>query len=102
MAKVVRKVTLKEPSASVLRRVGSALELGGWDVTYSERGLEADEDATRLCCVQSPARVQICSPEAEEAAAVLEITVKVPGFGPVASRDLRARLGFLLRAITAG
>lgn len=88
--------TLTAPSwpPELLARIGEVLDSRGWDVESRGDGLIAYEDATRLCCVESPAVVAV-----DVSPTVLEIMVTVPGRGPVSSRNARTRRDTVARAV---
>lgn len=72
----------------------SAISLLGWELVAADRKaghVTAREDATKLCCVESPVAVEIQVGDSEGTGTTISLSWKVPGFGPVASRALRTR-----------
>lgn len=78
----------------LLSRVGEVLDGRGWEVESQRGGLVAHEDATRLCCVESPATVTVSVSPTE-----LEIEASVPGRGVVSSRNARSRMDSVARGV---
>lgn len=76
----------------------SAIRSLGWELVSADRQagrVTAREDATKLCCVESPVAVEIQVGDSDAAGTQISLSWKVPGFGPVASRALRTREGAL-------
>jgi hypothetical protein len=94
MSKASCTLTAESWPPEILTRIGELLDSRGWDVERQGDGLVGYEDATRLCCVESPAMVTVSvSPTA------IDIQATVPGRGPVSSRNARARLDLVARAV---
>lgn len=72
----------------------SAISSLGWEFVLADRQagrVAAREDATKLCCVESPVSVEIQVGDSEGTGTPITLSWKVPGFGPIASRALRTR-----------
>ena len=87
-----------EPRADLAERVRQDLTRQGWEVEMLGNELVAREDATRLCCIESPARVSLWFQEGP-GETVVEVEASVPGFGPVSRRNVRSRLACAARAV---
>ena len=74
----------------------------GWELdSAAEKAprLRAFEDPARLCCVASPAEVAIEAHARTGGGSELALEIEVPGYGPVAGRQLRSRASILLEQI---
>ena len=58
----------------------------------------AREDATRLCCVESPAKL-VLRFHGEQSDTGVDVEATVPGIGLVSSRNARSHLAFAARLI---
>lgn len=66
----------------------------GWDLEGGAEGgrpLVAHESPARLCCIATPVTVEVEVEALDEDSTALSIDYSVPGFGPVASNQLRTR-----------
>lgn len=74
----------------------------GWEVIAEDgRVLTAREDATRLCCHQSPAETTLRAGEIEGDSAAVVIETRVPGFGPISASHARDRQAAIVRLVHA-
>lgn len=79
-------------------RVARNLADYGWEIEATDDELIAREDATRLCCVESPAKVSLKFLPGQGGTDVL-IEASVSGFGPISSRNARNRLESVARVV---
>ena len=98
MSKLAETLHLDQPPEDVRRVCLDRLGRLGWEVRESQDGFEVAEDATRLCCVESPASGHLRFRVSETGGTTLEVEASVPGFGPIASRNVRSRMALLIRA----
>ena len=87
-----------EPRENLIERVREAFLHRGWEVEARGSELVAREDATRLCCVETPAIVSLQFHE-DQGATGVNLEARVPGYGPVANRNVRSRLAFAARTV---
>jgi hypothetical protein len=94
MAKRSRVFELDVAPTVVSQAIREAIREAGWD--YDELGdhLEAHEDVTRLSCKEAPVTVAIHVRE-EDSGVEIRLDGRVPGWGPIPSRQLPDRLQLL-------
>ena len=64
-----------------------------WElVSADEYRVTAGQDPARLCCRSAPVTVEVELIGAAEGTTALALHGRAPGFGPIASRDLRSAL----------
>ena len=107
MSKLESELTLPVGPARALTACRGAVESLGWSIVVDESELlAAVEDATRLVCCASPARVEMRFTGDSDVRILirdrlkagdsddqtrLTLTTEVPGYGPIASRNVRNR-----------
>ena len=100
MSKAVRTLELERPPERVLPACRVAVL--GLDWELGEAGadrLSGRQDPARLCCGSAPVEVEIGLTGTGEQATRIDLRAAVPGFGPIATRDLRSALILLEAAI---
>ena len=99
MSKRTTRLLVESPEEDLLRSYRSKLDRLWWEhLEEGESYILSREDPVRLCCKESPAQARL-ELEPVEGGTIAEILVSVPGFGPIASRNLRDRLGLIERAV---
>jgi hypothetical protein len=98
MSKRVETIDLAIPPDRALEACRRALVELGWsgDEAGERLRLSGREDATRLCCHQSPASVEI-ELRAHDGGTAVHMAGQVPGFGPVSKAHLSSRMEALWR-----
>jgi hypothetical protein len=99
VSKATATLELDLPPEQALAACRAAIARIDWELV--EGGgveLHGRQDPARLCCTSAPVSVEIALTEAGERTTVA-LRGKVPGFGPVARRDLRSALSLLATAI---
>ena len=92
MSKLESELTLPVGPARALTACRGAVESLGWSIVVDESELlAAVEDATRLVCCASPARVEMRFAGDGDDQTRLTLTTEGPGYGPIASRNVRNR-----------
>ncbi len=99
MSKAAASLKLELPRERALAACRAAIVSIDWELTEdgSDR-LRGRQDPARLCCISAPVAVEIVLTKAGERTMVA-LHGTVPGFGPVAGRDLRAAMWLLAAAI---
>jgi hypothetical protein len=100
VSKAVRTLELERPHERVLQACRVAVVGLNWEL--GEAGadrLSGRQDPARLCCGSAPVEVEIGLTGAGEETTRVDLHAAVPGFGPIASRDLRSALIVLEAAI---
>ena len=100
VAKRVDVMELPVAATQVLAACRRAFSELGWssDGCNGERRLHGYEDATKLCCHQSPASVEI-DLQKHGGGTKVRMSGSVAGLGPVSTGHLRSRLEALWRHI---
>jgi hypothetical protein len=98
MAKLSRAFDLDVTPTVASRAAREAIRGAGWNYEESGEQVEAREDVTRLCCKQAPVTVQISVRE-QDSGTEIRLEGRLPGWGPIPSRQLPDRLRMLERTI---
>jgi hypothetical protein len=93
------EVDLSPSSAS--RAIREAIGEAGWECSETGDYMEAREDSTKLCCTISPVKAEIRVRECDGRVQI-QLDGSIPGWGPIASRQLPDRLQLLERVIREG
>lgn len=100
LAKRRHRFQLETTVAQGAEAVEGALREFPWVLLEKSEGhLAIREDATRLCCTISPVSVEIRVRENGPSHVEVQLDGSVPGWGMIASRQLRDRLAMLERMI---
>ena len=99
MAKRSQVFLLTVAPAEASRVVREAIDEAGWECEESGDHLDAREDMTRLCCRESPVKVEIRVREDDARRVQIRLDGWVAGWGPIANRQLPDRLRMLERTI---
>jgi hypothetical protein len=95
------EIDLAVPPDRALEACRRALAELGWSSEEAEEmRISGREDTTRLCCRQSPARVEI-ELRGHDSGTAIRMAGSVPGFGPVSSDHLSSRMEALWRHLLA-
>ena len=100
MSKAVKTFELELPRQRALEGCRVAIAYLNWDLV--ERGadqISGRQDPARLCCRSAPVTVEIVAGDAGGSTTRVALHGTVPGFGPIAGRDLRSGLAALEAAI---
>ena len=92
--KASRTLTVAATASDTRAACLAAVRRLGWDLegdAKDGRSLVAYESPARLCCIASPVTVEVAVGAIDEESTALSIDYSVPGFGPVASNQLRSR-----------
>jgi len=98
MSKAACNLKIHPRRGDIVSDVRKVLVRQGWEVERDGDKLLATEDATRLCCVESPAAVTLIF-KSDRSGATVEVAAAVPGFGPVSARNVRSRLESIARVV---
>ena len=99
MAKAAATLELPLPSEAALALCRAAIAEIDWELVEADADLAGRQDPARLCCTSAPVAVEIGLTETGAERTTVALHGTVTGFGPVASRDLRAAMALLARAI---
>lgn len=92
MSKLESDLMLPVDSARAVAVSREAVEALGWSVHLDDAELlTAKEDAMRLQCCASPARLEMRFASSDGDQTRLKMLVEVPGYGPIASRDVHRK-----------
>jgi hypothetical protein len=92
MSTLESDMTLPVGAARAVRVCRAAGQALGWSVVVDEEDvLAVQEDPTRLECCASPARVEMRFAASGDDETRLKLITEVPGYGPIASRQVRDR-----------
>jgi hypothetical protein len=100
VSKAVRTLELELPRERALAACRTAIAGLNWELVEAGADwLSGRQDPARLCCRSAPVRVEIELSGASDEPTRVDLRGSVPGFGPIASRDLRSALVLLEAAI---
>jgi hypothetical protein len=102
MAKRSVKVNLDIDPQGAAEAVRTAFRALEWEILADDgHRIAATEDPTRLCCTISPVKAEtVCAPSGASGTRI-ELTCSTPGWGPIATRQIRSRMGSLACRIGA-
>ncbi len=101
MAKAGQQLLLDLPPSAVERIIKTAVAELGWKLTGEPDGrLIVDEEVTKLPCHCSPLHAELeLRPVQGGQQTKVDVTGRVPGWGPVASQHVRGQTDLITRRV---